>query len=81
MKGSRMWLMPMVTPRSLRMSASGASIRCSRWRVLLITPLSCSSTVQAYVRTRMLDQNGTRTSAPSTAVILDPARSITYAYG
>ena len=69
--------MPICTPSVLRISWMGSSISPIPRRNELITPVVCSSTVQAYVRTSRLDQNGRRTATPRTVARRGPAWCMT----
>ena len=73
--------MPMTTPVSLYMSRRGSSITRSQRRTLFSTPFAWSSTIHAYVRTRMLVHSGSSTNTMSTRNHAGPTRVITYATG
>ena len=62
MNGSSTWVIATKTPKRLKISCSGSSMRPSQCSVLLITPSRCSSTIQAAVRTSSEVQNGSSTS-------------------
>lgn len=70
MNGSRIWLMPMTTPRLVRIRRTSSNPKNPS--AVCTGPLSCKRITHAKVRTIRLVQNGTRTSIVSTARTFGP---------